>query len=108
MKLTPVSLLLVPLLVVAAAGIVKAAPTDSRSSRATAERNARLAAEDPDPGEDAEADDPPAGHPGMWMGGGGWMGGGFGMHRGGPGMGRSGFEGRHMMGPMGILLHGGG
>ena len=107
MKLTPVSLLLVPLLVVAAAGIVKAAPGETRSNRAAAERNARLSAEDPDPGEDADADDPPAGQPGMWMGGGGWMGGGFGMHRG-PGMQGGGFEGRRMMGPIGLLLHGGG
>ncbi len=110
MKLTPVSLLLVPLLVVAAVGIVRAAPNDARSSRATADRNARLAAEDPDPGEDADADDPPAANPGMWMGGGGgWMGGGgFGMHRPGSGMHRDGFMGGRMMGPIGILLHGGG
>jgi Spy/CpxP family protein refolding chaperone len=106
MKLASISLLVMPLLIVAAAGIVWAAPSKSHAAPAPTARDRDAGKDDAD----AALDDPDpsawGGGPamGMWRGG---MGpGGMGMHR--PGMGGRMAMGARLLGPEGRLLRGAG
>ncbi len=108
MKLVPISLLVVSLLVVAAVGIVRAAPGKAQAAQAPVARNVDPGKDDPN----AAIDDPdqpmwgPGSGMGMWRGGMGMRHGGMGMQ--GPGMDARRSMGARLMGLEGRLLRGDG